>query len=116
MGEELITVPVSKERLDIFTRFLVPAHCKPKFHRTAEQTELMLQLVAAGRGIAVLPSWLVAEEGAGLPVRTVRLGEQGLSKSINVGVRKGEEDVAYIAGFLTLAQDLGVPAQRAVAG
>ncbi|WP_368623904.1 LysR family transcriptional regulator, partial [Paraburkholderia sp. BR13444] len=44
MNEELITVPVSKERLDIFTRFLVPAHCKPKYHRTAEQTELMLQL------------------------------------------------------------------------
>ncbi|SEK14144.1 LysR family transcriptional regulator [Paraburkholderia diazotrophica] len=116
MSEELITVPVSKERLDIFTRFLVPAHCKPKFHRTAEQTELMLQLVAAGRGIAVLPDWLVAEEGSGLPVRTVRLGEHGLSKRINVGVRKGEEDVAYIAGFLTMAHDLWVPAQRRVAG
>lgn len=110
MSEELITVPVSKERLDIFTRFLVPAHCKPKYHRTAEQTELMLQLVAAGRGVAVLPDWLVVEEGEGLPVQTVRLGPEGIRKCIHVGVRKGEEDIAYIAGFLKLAHELGVPA------
>jgi LysR family transcriptional regulator, regulator for metE and metH len=109
MSEELITVPVSKERLDIFTRFLVPAHCKPKYHRTAEQTELMLQLVAAGRGVAVLPDWLVVEEGEGLSIRTVRLGPEGIHKSIHVGVRKGEEDVAYIAGFVALAHELGVP-------
>jgi LysR family transcriptional regulator, regulator for metE and metH len=114
MSEELITVPVSKERLDIFTRFLVPAHCKPKYHRTAEQTELMLQLVAAGRGVAVLPDWLVSEEGEGLPIRTVRLGAEGISKSIHVGVRKGEEDVEYIAGFLELAQVRGAPSVRQV--
>ncbi|HKR43104.1 MAG TPA: LysR family transcriptional regulator [Paraburkholderia sp.] len=112
LDEELITVPVSKERLDVYTRFLVPAHCKPKFHRTAEQTDLMLQLVAAGRGIAVLPDWLVVEEGEGLPIRTVRLGESGITKSINLGVRRGEEDVAYIAGFLALAQEMGVKVGR----
>lgn len=108
LHQELITVPVSKERLDIYTRFLVPAHCKPKFHRTAEQTELMLQLVSAGRGVAVLPDWLVREEGADLPVRPVRLGKDGLHKSINLGIRRGEEEVGYIAGFLALAQELGV--------
>ncbi|MGF6439444.1 LysR family transcriptional regulator [Paraburkholderia youngii] len=115
MNEELITVPVSQERLDIFTRFLVPAYCTLKYHRTAEQTELMLQLVAAGRGVAVLPDWLVAEEGEGLPLRAIRLGEQGISKCINVGVRNGEEEIAYIAGFLDLARELGVTSSRHVA-
>ncbi|MEX3693840.1 LysR family transcriptional regulator [Paraburkholderia sp. BR14263] len=112
LDEELITVPVSKERLDVYTRFLVPAHCKPKFHRTAEQTDLMLQLVAAGRGVAVLPDWLVVEEGEGLPVRAIRLGEPGISKCINVGVRNGEEEIAYIAGFLDLARELGATSSR----
>ncbi|MFP6561967.1 LysR family transcriptional regulator [Paraburkholderia sp. B3] len=112
LDEELITVPVSKERLDVYTRFLVPAHCKPKFHRTAEQTDLMLQLVAAGRGVAVLPEWLVVEEGEGLSIRTVRLGEHGINKSINLGVRRGEEGVAYIAGFLALALEMGVAVGR----
>ncbi|MBU9133435.1 LysR family transcriptional regulator [Burkholderia multivorans] len=108
--EELITVPVSKERLDIYTRFLIPAHCRPKFHRTAEQTELMLQLVSAKRGVAVLPDWLIIDEGAAMPIRTVRLGQGGIHKSIHLGVRRGEEHTAYIAGFLELARQLNLKA------
>ncbi|MBP2310943.1 LysR family transcriptional regulator [Azospirillum soli] len=107
LAEELITVPVSLERLDVFTRFLVPAHCRPRRHRTAETTDLTLQLVAAGRGVAVLPDWLVREEGSGLPIRTVRLGPDGIGKSIHLGVRRGEEGVEHIAGFLALARETG---------
>jgi len=107
LGEDLITVPVSLERLDVYTRFLVPAHCRPRRHRTAETTDLMLHLVAAGRGVAVLPDWLVREEGADLPVRAVRLGPEGLGKRIHLGVRRGEEGVEYIAGFLALARETG---------
>jgi LysR family transcriptional regulator for metE and metH len=114
LDEELITVPVSIERLDIFTRFLVPAHCRPKTHRTAEATDLMLQLVAAGRGVSVLPDWLVNEEGAGLPLRAMRLGKDGINKSINLGMRRGEETVAYIAGLLELAQEMGRKLGRGV--
>jgi LysR family transcriptional regulator for metE and metH len=114
LDEELITVPVSIERLDIFTRFLVPAHCRPKTHRTAEATDLMLQLVAAGRGVSVLPDWLVNEEGAGLPLCAMRLGKDGINKSINLGMRRGEETVAYIAGLLELAQEMGRKLGRGV--
>lgn len=106
-NEELITVPVSLDRLDIYTRFLVPAHCRPRSHRTAESTDLMLQLVAAGRGVTVLPDWLVREDGVGLPVRTLRLGADGIGKSIHLGIRHGEETVDYIAGFLDLARESG---------
>lgn len=112
LAEELITVPVSLDRLDIYTRFLVPAHCKPKTHRTAEATDLMLQLVAADRGVSVLPDWLVHEEGADLPIRAVRLGKRGIHKSINVGIRRGEEEIAYIAGFLAIAHEMGVKVGR----
>lgn len=107
LEEELITVPVSLDRLDIYTRFLVPAHCRPRRHRTAETTDLMLQLVAAGRGVTVLPDWLVREEGSGLPIRTLRLGADGIGKSIHLGIRRGEEAVDYIAGFLALARESG---------
>jgi LysR family transcriptional regulator, regulator for metE and metH len=58
----------------------------------------------------------VAEEGEGLPIRTLRLGEHGINKSINLGVRRGEEDVAYIAGFLALAHEMGAAAGRQVRG
>ncbi|AMR80578.1 LysR family transcriptional regulator [Cupriavidus nantongensis] len=107
VDETLITVPVSIERLDIYTRFLVPAHCQPRRHRTAEVTDLMLQLVAAGRGVAVLPDWLVEEEGAGMPLRAVPLGKHGIRKHINLGIRRGDEGTAYLAGFVEMARQFG---------
>ena len=110
VGEDLITVPVTLERLDIYSRFFVPAECRPRRHRTAETTELMLQLVAAKRCVSVLPDWLVRDEGAGLPIRTLRLGQKGLFKNVNVGVRDGEKTLEYIAGFLQLAREMGIRA------
>ncbi|SPA02825.1 LysR family transcriptional regulator [Cupriavidus taiwanensis] len=107
VDETLITVPVSIERLDIYTRFLVPAHCQPRRHRTAEATDLMLQLVSAGRGVSVLPDWLVQEEGVGMPLRALRLGKRGIRKSIHLGIRRGDEETAYLAGFVEMARQSG---------
>ena len=104
--EVLITYPVEPTRLDIFTRFLVPGNCLPRQHRSVETTEMMLQLVAAGRGVSAVPDWFLREEGAGLPVRGLRIGA-GLEKSINLGTRRGEEATGYIAGFLDLARRAG---------
>ncbi|CDX57692.1 Transcriptional regulator, LysR family [Mesorhizobium plurifarium] len=106
LDEELITVPVTLERLDVYTRFLVPAHCRPRQHRTAETIDLMLQLVCAGRGVTVLPDWLLNEDASGLPIRSLRLGDTGIQKSINLGVRRGEERISYIDGFLKLAREM----------
>ena len=101
---ELITYPVTLERLDVYTQFLVPGHCRPRRHRTAETTELMLELVASRRGVSVVPDWLLRDEGAHLPLRAVRLGQAGIRKSIHLGLRKGDESVDYVAGFLDMAR------------
>jgi LysR family transcriptional regulator for metE and metH len=104
VDEELITYPVTLERLDVYTQFLVPGHCRPRRHRTAETTELMLELVASRRGVSVVPDWLLREEGAHLPLRALRLGPVGIRKSIHLGVRQGDEGVDYVAGFLKMAR------------
>ncbi|WP_291731878.1 LysR family transcriptional regulator [Leisingera sp. F5] len=109
--QTLITVPVSTDRLDIYTRFLIPAGCRPQRRIEVESIDLMLQLVAAGRGLAVLPDWLISETGAGLPVRAVKIGETGLPKSINVGLRQADTDIDYVSGFLRLAR--GIPVYKA---
>lgn len=101
-GETLLTVPVPEERLDIFTRFLLPAGCGPAHRRTAETVDLLLQLAAAGRGLAVLPDWLVAE--AALPLVPLAIGPGGLAKSIHVGLRREDAGVDYLQGFLALAR------------
>src|SRR5690606_32234430 len=51
-GEVLITYPVETDRLDIYTQFLQPAGISPKRHKTIETTDIMLQMVASGRGVA----------------------------------------------------------------
>ena len=96
--ETLITYPVPRERLDIYTRFLAPAHATPRHHRTVETTDLMLKLVASGRAVSATPHWLLRGVKK---VKGVKIGE-GILKSIHLGQRKGESP-AYLEGFMELA-------------
>lgn len=103
-GETLITYPVATERLDVFTRFLVPAGCLPRRHRTVETSELMLQMIATGRGVSVIPDWLLRELPGGEDLHTLRLGPSGMGKSIHIGMRNEDAQTAYIQGFLEIAR------------
>ncbi|WP_026989430.1 LysR family transcriptional regulator [Fodinicurvata sediminis] len=103
-GETLITYPVTPERLDVFTRFLVPAGCLPKRHRSVETTELMLQMVATGRGVSAIPDWLIREMPWGNGLHTLRLGPEGIDKSIHIGLRDEDLETRYIQGFVDLAR------------
>lgn len=100
----LFSYPVDPSRLDVFTRLLVPARRSPKQHKTVESTDIMLQLVAAGRGVAALPRWLVDEYAHRLPIEPVRLGRAGIPKQIHLGVRRADRADRHIEAFLELAQ------------
>lgn len=102
----LYTYPVDIERLDIYTDFLIPANCSPKARKAIEATEIMLQLVAAGRGISILPKWLVKEYMNTLSIQPLRLGKQGIQKSIYIGVRETDIVNAHIRAFLDLAKSI----------
>jgi LysR family transcriptional regulator, regulator for metE and metH len=103
-GETLITYPVEIERLDVYSQFLLPAGCVPRRHKVIETTDIMLQMVASGRGVAALPRWLVAEYQRKLRVVPVRLGRRGIHKQIFLGVRSADADIDYIATFIELAR------------
>ncbi|WP_205620257.1 LysR substrate-binding domain-containing protein [Salinivibrio socompensis] len=100
--EVLITYPVDQSRLDVFTQFLAPAHCAPRKHKTIETTDIMLQMVAADRGIAALPKWLALEYQQRLKLHILRMGKTGIHKAIHLGVREGESD-DYIQDFIAKA-------------
>ncbi|WP_041603535.1 LysR family transcriptional regulator [Thioflavicoccus mobilis] len=102
--ETLITYPVAIDRLDIYTRFLLPAGIRPKRHKPIETTDIMLQMVASGRGVAALPRWLVEEHASKLELSMVRLGERGMAKQIFVGIREREADTDYLRAFVELAR------------
>ncbi len=109
LGETLFTYPVPPERLDVFTQFLVPANGRPRHHRTVETTEMMLQLVAAGRGVSAIPDWLIRRDARDLGVRSVRIGKSGINKKIHLGLRSGDENVDFIAGFMTRSRQTTNP-------
>jgi LysR family transcriptional regulator for metE and metH len=115
--ETLITYPVEIERLDIYTQFLIPAQCSPRRHKVIETTDIMLQMVAAGRGVAALPGWLVDEYAGKMPIVAVRLGRHGIAKQIHLGLRAADLDIDYVKAFIELSRqpEGGVKARRAEA-
>ncbi len=104
--ETLITYPVAVERLAIFTRFFLPAHTAPARHKTIETTDIMLQMVAAGRGVSALPRWLVDEYARTMPIRALKLGQKGMPKQIFLGFRERDEAVDYLNAFVKLARSI----------
>ncbi|HSY27426.1 MAG TPA: LysR family transcriptional regulator [Burkholderiaceae bacterium] len=104
--ETLITYPVEIERLDIYNQFFLPAGCTPKKHKTIETTDIMLQMVASGRGVAALPGWLVAEYSKKVAISPVRLGKQGIAKQIFLGARETDAGIDYLKAFVELARNV----------
>jgi len=102
--ETLITYPVSVDRLDLFSRFLTPAGIIPKRHKLIETTDIILQMVACGRGVAALPRWLVKEQQSRFEIHPVRLGKMGVDKQIFVGFRQKDREIDYIQAFVKVAR------------
>jgi len=103
-GEVLITYPVPTDRLDIYNQFLLPAGIAPRRHKTIETTDIMLQMVASGRGVAALPRWLALEYAQKMEVTPVRLGAKGIAKQIHLGLREADAGTDYVQAFIALAR------------
>ncbi|MAF03930.1 LysR substrate-binding domain-containing protein [Herbaspirillum huttiense] len=103
-NEVLVTYPVPVDRLDIYTQFLTPAGIVPRRHKTIETTDIMLQMVASGRGVAALPRWLVLEYAEQMEIVPVRLGKQGIAKHIYLGARESDVEIDYLRAFIEEAR------------
>jgi LysR family transcriptional regulator for metE and metH len=107
----LIAYPVDRSRLDVFTELLLPARVEPRAVRPVELTAVILMLVAANRGVAVLPDWVlravrsnadyVARPLAGRPV-----------KRLYAATRAEDAAQPFMAHFLRLARTEPVKLQR----
>ena len=96
----------------LIVRFLLPAGVAPARHKTIETTDIMLQMVAGGRGVAALPRWLVQEYAARMDVVPVRLGPRGIAKQIHLGARVADLQTDYLQAFIALARSMS--AQKAI--
>ena len=102
--EVLITYPVQTDRLDVYTLFLMPAGITPRAHRTIESTDLILEMIACGRGVGALPRWLVEERMKDVAIAAVRLGRKGVPKKIHLGLRQADLGRAWLKAFLNVAR------------
>jgi LysR family transcriptional regulator, regulator for metE and metH len=108
----LITYPVSRDKLDIFTEVLTLAKVEPRAQRTAELTAVILMLVGSNRGVAVLPDWVMREVKTNADYITRPLGPEVVTKRMYAATREEDAAKPYIAHFLRLARSEPVKLQR----
>ena len=111
-GETLITYPVDRSRLDVFTELLTPAKVEPASVRQVELTAVILMLVASNRGVAVLPDWVVREARYSSDYVVRPLTAQGLTKRLYAAVRDDDAAKPYMAHLLKLAREIPMRLQR----
>ena len=104
--EVVITYPVDRERLDLFSGFLEPAGVEPARVRHAELTTMIVQLVASGRGVTCLPNWALHEYLQNDYVVVRSLGEEGIWPTLYAAVRKDQADAPFMNAFIEVAKQV----------
>lgn len=102
-AETLITYPVERTRLDVFSQLLIPAKVEPLAIRQVELTAVILLLVASNRGVAVLPDWVVREVKYSNDYVTRPLTENGITRRLYAAVRQDDMGKPYMEKLLKLA-------------
>lgn len=110
--QTLITYPVGRDKLDVFTDLLTPARVEPAGHRHVELTAVILMLIGSNRGVGVLPDWVIRDLKGNPDYITRPLAPGNITRRLYACVR--EDDVAkpFMAHFLRLGRSEPVKLQR----
>ncbi|MCH2096482.1 MAG: LysR family transcriptional regulator [Rhodobacteraceae bacterium] len=103
-GQTLITYPVERSRLDVFSQLLMPERVEPASVRQVELTAVILLLVASNRGVAVLPDWVVREVRYNSDYVTRPLTETGITRRLYAATRSDDLDKPFVQSLITLAK------------
>jgi LysR family transcriptional regulator for metE and metH len=103
-SETLITYPMDRARLDVFSQFLTPAGIEPARHRSVELTAVALMLVASHRGVAVMPDWVLRRESANPELALLPLGRGGMLRRLYAAIRQEDLSQPYMAHVLRLSR------------
>lgn len=104
VDQSLITYPVERARLDVFSQLLFPAGLEPKSIRQVELSAVILLLVASGRGVAVLPDWVVRDSARHPSLVTRRLTEKGITRRLYGATRAEDTSKPFMAQMLKLCR------------
>ena len=101
--ETLITYPVDRVRLDVFSQLLTPAKVEPAQLRPVELTAVILMLVASNRGISVLPDWVVREVKYSSDYITRPLTKSGITRTLYAATRSEDLKKPFVGDLIRLA-------------
>ncbi|EDZ45302.1 LysR family transcriptional regulator [Leisingera aquaemixtae] len=104
IGQSLITYPVDKVRLDVFSQLLIPAGVEPASIRQVELTAVILLLVASNRGVSVLPDWVVREVKYSSDYVTRPLTKTGITRSLYAAIRTEDREKPFMQELIRLAK------------
>jgi len=110
--ELLITYPVERARLDVFSQLLTPAKVEPRGVRQVELTAVILLLVASNRGVSVLPDWVVREVKYNSDYVTRPITKDGLTRRLYAATRDTDTAKPFMAHLIRLARTVPVKLQR----
>ncbi len=96
--EVLYSYPITKSRLDIFKLDINPVK-----HIPVEATEIMVQLVAAGRGVSTFPDWLIEKYSGDFNLRGVSITKEGIRKKLYLVIREEDRDIPFIKSFIDIS-------------
>ena len=99
--EKLLSYPIPAERQDLFRYFFKKNQFAGQ-QRSVGQASQILQLVAAGEGIAVLPAWLAEPFVSQGLIVTRPLGHDGLKRQMYLASRRDESSQAIQSLFQLL--------------
>ena len=87
--ETLLGYPLPLDRQDLYRYVLAPAGLEAKFRAVAQSSQI-LQLIATGQGVALLPRWLMEPYRAQGLLAVLPVGEQGLFRTMYAACRQGQ--------------------------
>jgi len=110
--QTLITYPVGRDKLDVFTDLLTPAKVEPRAQRPVELTAVILMLVGSNRGVAVLPDWVIRDVKTNADYITRPLAPGNVTRRLFACTREDDAARPYMAHFLKLGRSEPVKLQR----
>ncbi|MDE0443265.1 MAG: LysR substrate-binding domain-containing protein [Gammaproteobacteria bacterium] len=104
--ETLISYPVRRSRLHVFTDFLEPSDVEPAHLLPTELPSLMVHLVARGRGVCCMPRWMRDELAGDAQVALRPLGETGMWCNLYIAAKPDRRRLPHVAGFVRVAREM----------
>lgn len=98
---------------DVYNRVLAPAGVRPRQTYEVPLTEAVVEMVAAGLGVAVLAGWAVAAYEQSGRVVARRVTRTGLFRDWNAAVLHSGGTPAYIAQFASALAKTALPGRSA---